>query len=178
MWPAAHTQSLGLPLLNERSEHKRCTGCTNAVSGCGCLQGSPCGTVNGANKLIPAMNGGWMDGWIQTRSTGRQCSPVMRLPPWQSLQHARWSDEANNGARAASAGLCCGCRQGSPCSLRDDPGAHGNERGWGGCKTEQGQQAWVMAKVGRQGMAKQGRCSKQPADEVVGTGLVANIAGR
>ena len=41
---------------------------------------------------------------------------------------------------------------------------------------KQGQQAWGhgKGKQARHGMAKQGRCSKQPADEVAGTGLVAN----
>ena len=37
---------LGLPREMSAVNTKRCTGCTNAVSVCGCLQGSPCRTVN------------------------------------------------------------------------------------------------------------------------------------
>ena len=40
-----------------------------------------------------------------------------------------------------------------------------NRGGGEGCRTEQGQQAWK---------GKKGRCSKQPADEVAGTGLAVN----
>ena len=48
----------------------------------------------------------------------------------------------------------------------------------GECKTERGLvnmgSRHGMAKVGRQGMAKQGRCRRtQPADEMAGTGLEA-----
>ena len=55
-------------------------------------------------------------------------------------------------------------------------------KGAGKCKTERGLvnmgSRHGMAKVGRQGMAKQGRCRQtQPADELAGTGLVVT-AGR
>ena len=65
-------------------------------------------------------------------------------------------------------------------NLRGDPGAHGNEQGAGKCKTERGKKndegsRHGMAKVSRQGMAKQGRCRQtQPADELAGTGLEVN----
>ena len=69
-----------------------------------------------------------------------------------------WMDGRKHGARAATAGPCCNCQQGSPCKLRDDPGAHGNEQGAGKCRTEGGKMnvgsRHDMARVGRQGMAK------------------------
>ena len=74
----------------------------------------------------------------------------MRLPTGQSRQHSRWSDDANNGAQAASAGPCYGCLQGSPCKLREDPGAHGNEQG-GEMQNRTGAKMTVGS---RHGMAK------------------------
>ena len=140
------------------------------------------------------------------RCTGRQCSPVLRLPTGQSLQNTgcgdankrmsgcidRWMDgcKQTHGARAASAVPCCGCLQGSPCSTRDDPGAHGNE--WG--QMQEGSRHGAKAKAGRQGMARQnkavvaerpvvkltgtGLAAKQLAEDPTGTGLAAKTAGR
>ena len=39
-------------------------GGTNAVSLCGCLPGSPCGTRMVLAQATQAMHGGWMDGWM------------------------------------------------------------------------------------------------------------------
>jgi len=98
-----------------------------------------------------------------------------------------------HGARAATAGPCCSCQQGSPRKLRDDPGAHGNEQGAGKCRTERGKkmtravgmawQRWAgkawqnKAVVGKQPadeMAGTGRAAKTPADDLAGTGLAVN----
>ena len=59
----------------------------------------------------------------------------------------------STGAQAATAGPCCSYQQDSPCSCRDDPGAHGNEQG--GAKqnrtgaVECGQQAWHGKAAGK-----------------------------
>ena len=49
--------------------NKTVHGLLNAVSVCGCLQGSPCRTVNGHRRKQTQENER-MDGWIQTRCTG------------------------------------------------------------------------------------------------------------
>ena len=107
---------LGLPLEMSavNSEHKRCTGCTNAVPVCGCLQGSPCRTLNGTD----ASKHKTVHGLLNAVSV-------------------------------------CGCLQGSPRNLRDDPGAHGNERN--GAMQTRASRHGVKAEAGRQGMARQGR---------------------
>ena len=64
----------------------------------------------------------------------------------------------------------CSCLQGSPCRLRDDPGAHGNEWNMGKCKTRVSRHG-VKAEAGRQGMAR-------PAQAVVAkTGRQLKLAG-
>ena len=64
--------------------------------------------------------------------------------------------QKSTGARAASAVPRCSCQQGSPCSLRDDPGAHGNEQGAGKCKTERGKMD-VGMNHGKGGQARHGK---------------------
>ena len=49
---------LGLPLEMRSVNTKRCTGCTNAVPMCGCLQGSPCRTQKWAPMQANTMVGG------------------------------------------------------------------------------------------------------------------------
>ena len=61
-----------------------------------------------------------------------------------SIDSAGRKVKVTNGARAATAGPCCSCQQGSPRKLRDNPGAHGNEQGAGKCKTERGKMMWAV----------------------------------
>ena len=76
---------------------------------------------------------------------------------WMDGSMDGWMDGRKHGARAATAGPCCSCQQGSPRKLLDDPGAHGNEQGW------QSKIEWGLVNVGsRHGMAKvAGKQSRQ-----------------
>ena len=116
------------------------------------------------------MNSDWMDGWIPTRCTGRQCSPVMRLPTGQSLQHARWSDDATKTVHGPPVQARVAAAYRAVPAARTMVLAHMVMNRGGNAKQNRGSrhgscQRWA-------GKAKQGRCSKQPADEVAGTGLV------
>ena len=77
--------------------------------------------------------------------------------------------DANTVHGLLNAVSVCGCLPGSPCSLPDDPGAHGN--GLNGAMQTRASRHGVKAEAGRQGMAR-------PAQAVVAkTGRQVKLAG-
>ena len=93
-----------------------------------------------------------------------------------------WVDANKHGAQAASAVPWCGCLQGSPCSSRDDPGAHGNE--WMGQMQKQGLAGMGsrqrQADKAWQGKTRQDKAvvANGPVVKLTGTGLVVKTVGR